>query len=335
MKAILWGYQYKDMLATWSRQMTWVVNALLEHKVEVKKHKSFNCKGLENLPFYINATDNPSDICIYNHADVSHLTGDILKVKKNWFFKPTVPDEFHTTLDELGYGAYSSITYNKPNFENIENKDVNNFFETQVNNWIINCNNKWGNSYNFSKEEIPFENYILVLGQNFSDEVVTRYDFGHYFSKLHAVVKELHRISNEQIIVKLHPFTDGMDLNKTNITKRSTQLLQSIGKRVKIYGGRSNIHSFIEKAKCVVLGNSGSGFEVMMHHKPIISWGFPEYHWVTGNLHHLAHLRELLKLDWFNKELSDKFLYWYMEKYCFYNQETANRRIKELLGNIK
>jgi hypothetical protein len=330
MKAILWGYQYNDMKASWCKQMTWLSNALINNGIEVKKHEPLICTGLENLPLYDIKTDCPSDICIYNHADISHLRGNILESKVNWFFKPTVPDAYHTTLDELGYGPFSTVGYEKPNFENTSNDVVKNFFDTQVKGWIDNCNLKWGTLYNFCKEEIPYENYVLVLGQCYKDEVVTRHEFGNYFNKLYAVINELHGITNDIIVVKLHPFTDGLT-DRTDISLESKQTLEKIGSRVKVFTGKSNIHNFIEKAKYVVLANSSAGFEVMMHHKPMITWGRPEYHWITGNLFHLANLQRLINLDWFNKDLSDKFLYWYMEKYCFYNQETANFRVKELL----
>ena len=81
----------------------------------------------------------------------------------------------------------------------------------------------------------------------------------------------------------------------------------------------------------MLVGNSGAGFEAMMHDKPIISFCFPEYHWVTYDLRKICDLHAAIGLDWFNKASQRRFLYWYMEKYCFYDYNSAKRRIDDLL----
>jgi len=332
MKAILWGYRFSNMRETWYKRVQWMVNSLLKYGIEVKPHPNFKCRGL-NLPLYDFTKDHNADICIYNHADISCLTGNVLQVKKNWFFKPTVPDENHTTLDEMGYGPYSSITYKKPNFEQMPQRKVNKFFSTKVKNWITKKTTKWGNRFKNDTQKIEETDYHLILGQCGGDEVVTRHDFGHYFTKMKQIVRELARIDNRLIIVKLHPYTDGEHATNNNFSMMLKQEIEAINPAVRVFTGKVNIHNFIKNARCIFLANSGAGFEAMMHHKPIISWGYPEYHWVTYDLRHLADLLRAIRLDWFNAEKSDKFLYWYMEKHCFYNQETSDRRIKELLEN--
>jgi hypothetical protein len=331
LKALLWNYKYADMLESWYKQTHWIVNSLIKLGIEVRKHPSFICKGLDFLPQYSYQNDKDAEICIYNHADLSHLTGDIFPAKINLFFKPTVPDKWHTTLDELGYGPYSSITYQKPDFEKVSQEEVKEFFDAKVINWIDNKETKWGKYFENKETEVNLKDYFLVLGQCDGDEVVTRHDFGSYLTKLFAIVRELDRVSDNLIIVKLHPYMNGMD-NKSNLAEKVERKLSEISKKVKVFNGRTNVHNFIKNAKCVLLANSGAGFETMMHHKPIISWGYPEYHWVTYDLRHLADLKNAIKLDWFNKESQDKFLYWYLEKYCFYNQETCDNRMREILN---
>lgn len=334
MKAILWGYKYNDMKQNWRRQMSWLVISLLESGIEVKPHPKFKCFGLQNLPSYDFTKDYNADICIYNHADVSCLTGNVLMAKRNWFFKPTVPTKHYTTLDELGYGPYSSIAYKKPDFEDIPDEEVKFFFATKVKDWIDNRFTKWGATFKNEIQEVEERDYHLVLGQMGADEVVTRHDFGHYFTKLEQVVRELVKIDPHRwVVVKLHPYTDGIKTKSIAFSQGLKNRLEVFGPTVKVYTGMSNIHNFIKNAYCVHLANSGAGFEVMMHHKPIIAWGFPEYHWVTYDLRHLADLNKAIKLEWFDSNKADKFLYWYMEKYCFYDQKTSDRRVKELLDN--
>lgn len=328
MKCVIWGYEYKDMKETWSSQMKWLINALQENNIEVKL-KNLKCKDV-NLPEYNCKTDNPCDIGIYNHTDESVLVGNVLTTRVNWFFKPTVPDEVHTTLDTLGYGPYSSITYEKPDFENVQ---VGDFFETKVRKWIDSKITKWGNT-RFKEEEIKEKDYWLVVGQCAGDSVVTRHDFGGYVIKLTQVIKELLRVDDRLIIVKLHPHMDGKDATDTVYSDNIKKQIEKISPRIKVYSNKSNIHNFIKNARAVILANSGAGFETMMHHKPIIAWGFPEYHWVTYDLRHLADLKRAIKLDWFDREKQDKFLYWYTQNYCFYDQESCNRRVRELLISL-
>lgn len=330
-KAIIWNYKYSDMKLSWYKQMNWVVKALQDEGYEVIKTPRFKCKGLENLRIYNSQIDNPADIVIYNHTDVSVLLGNEVKAKHNWFFKPTVPDKYHTTLDELGYGAYSSITYKKPDFENCDMKEVNQFFDTKVENWINKSSSKF---YNFKSEEIEIQekDYYLIIGQCGGDYTVTKQDFGSHFYKIELIVRELLRITNNKIVIKLHPYTDGEFAKDDKFSRKIAEKLCSINARISVYLGKGNIHKFIEKAKVVILSNSGAGFEVMMHSKPIIAWGFPEYRHITWELHHLCDLKRALDLKWFNRELSDKFLYWYLTKYCFYDQQSAYKRVKELLN---
>jgi len=336
LKCVIWNYRFPDFKESWRKQLIWVVNSLKKFGIQVKKHPNLICQGLETLKNYNCIEDNPCDIVIYNHTDSSHIIGNVVKSKVNWFFKPTVPDEYHTTLDELGYGPYSLITYNKPDFENISSSVVKNFFDKKVKKWIDEKSTKYGRMFKNQEIEIEYKDYFLVLGQCGGDEVVSKFDFGNYFSRLESIITELVRISDKLIIVKLHPYTDGTHPEVT--TKFSESLkarYEAINLRVKVFTGKINIHNFIKNSYCVLLANSGAGFEVMMHKKPMVVWGFPEYHYIAYDLRHLADLNKAIKLNWYDQELSNKYLYWYMEKYCFYNQETCNYRVEELLKNVR
>ena len=115
--------------------------------------------------------------------------------------------------------------------------------------------------------------------------------------------------------------------------KKLTSRYSKISKKVIIIGDFSSVHNYLPSCEFVVVGNSGAGFEAMMHHKPIISFCYPEYHWATFDLRKLCELRNAIATeDWFDKEGSDKFLYWYMREYCFFNEESAHSRVKELLS---
>ena len=218
MKAVFWNYRFDDMQKSWSKQTLWLINSLQKEGIEVKIHEGFKCKGTEKLSRYNCREDNPCDICIYNHATMGDLVGNVVKADHNWFFKPTIPDDVHTTLDDLGYGPYSSITYEKPDFENVDNLEVNGFFNKQVKNWLEKRTTKFDNYfYHFKNkvQEVPYNDYFLIIGQCGGDTVVTTHDFGSYFCKMEQIVRELIRISDKLIVIKLHPYVDGKDAKTT------------------------------------------------------------------------------------------------------------------------
>jgi len=339
--AIFWPFRYSvhttsehlgNLDYSWEPRFMWVAQALLSEGFEVLQHKDFICNLGEGVNAYEPPFEKKADVIIYNHCESSEIEGRILDSKRTWFFKPTVPDAHQTTLDDLGYGSYSSITYEKPDFELSEKEKVDYFFETRVSEWIKSNGTKWGTQY--APKEIEANDYILVLGQCGGDAVLTRQDFGSYFQKLDLIVRNILRSSDRDIIVKLHPWMNGRDWKEGDADHKAETVkdLENLSERVKVFGDFSSIHSFAEKCHCAFVGNSGAGFEVMMHNKPLISFCQPEYHWVTYDLRKSCDVRMSLQInDWFDEELSRKFLYWYMEEYCFYDQKTARLQVKRLL----
>jgi len=331
MKAILWPYRFKDMDVSWSRQVRWIVTALQKRGWTVIRHGEFLCAGLEELPVYNCYKDRDADLCIYNHADAGELGKNALSAKLNWFFKPTVPDNLHCTLDRLGYGPFSEPTFNKPDLSAVSDVQVEEFFKTQVAGWVENACTKYGEAYRGAKANISQRDYWLVLGQCQGDTVVTRMSFGNHAHKLQQVVGALLQYSDNPVVVKLHPYMDGRAAKDDKYSESVQKTLEKLGGRVFVYRGQSNIHQFIRGARAVLLENSGAGFEAMMHGKPIICWGWPEYHWTSFALRLLPQLPLALKLDWFNRTEQDRYLCWYMDHYCIKDEASTDHRVEELL----
>jgi hypothetical protein len=338
--AIFWPYLYdsavSDLSWSWEPRYRWVAEALRREGFTVLNHPRFNCDLGESTPY---EGEKECDIVIYNHCDRGEIRGDVIEAKHTWFFKPTVPDDFQTTLDTLGYGSYSSITYEKPDYLGIDETFVDKFFETTVKGWVDKNSSKWGDGH-FSIEPENIEGpYALVVGQCGGDSVVNRQDFGSYFSKLEAVISELSKVYKKKIVVKLHPYTNGRDYKKgvdQDYIKRLTEVYQRISDRITVIGDFSSIHHYLPQCEFAIVGNSGAGFEAMMHHKPIISFCHPEYHWVTFDLRKICELeRATVTEGWFDKEASDRFLYWYMRNYCFFDLDSAQFRVRELLDEEK
>ena len=331
MKALFWPYRFKDMKVTWAEQTLWIANALKALGFTILRQKDFVCNGLDAAVYSPSEDRNGIDLIIYNHADISEIHGNVVPAKNTLFMKPTVPTPKHTTLDTMGYGPYSSIAYTRPLFDDVPERVVDMFFNIKVAGWIASKASKW-ETFKTEDIAISYNDYYLLIGQCGGDSVVTRHEFGNYWSRLQAVAAELVKLGDRPVIVKLHPYTDGKDPAITGPDSLSTQMAAKLREAgCIVYTGRANIHDFISKAHSVWLANSGAGFEAMMHHKPIISWGYPEYHWVTFDLRHLAGTREAAGLAWFRPQAQDAFLYWYMEKYTFCDEVSASRRVRELL----
>jgi hypothetical protein len=338
--AVLWPYKFSDFSPgtnnSWEKRFNWIVDALIKEGYEVQKHPDFIIDVPNSVPYI--GRDN-TDIVVYNHADISEIRPEekVIKAKKTWFFKPTVPDKKQCTLDELGYGSYSTPTYEKPDFENIPKEEVATFFKTVVKSWKTKNESKWGRNHFTKKSQAKRKSgYYLILGQVFMDSVVARQDWYSYSMKLEAIVQELVQCTDDPIVVKLHPYTNGehYDISQhPDIASEMAEKLKRYSPQIEVITDFTSVHSLLPKAKCVFVGNTGAGFEAMMHRKPIISFCFPEYHWVTYDLRKVCDIHRAIKTkEWFNSELSDKYLYWYMRKYCFYDEKSAHRRVKELLN---
>ena len=72
-----------------------------------------------------------------------------------------------------------------------------------------------------------------------------------------------------------------------------------------------SIHQLIPDARAVVVVNSGTGLESLLHQKPVITFGRADYDVVTNKVEG-GNLRELLEKPKFNQEAVKKFIdRWY------------------------
>jgi len=142
MKAVLWPFKYADMRISWSPMVADLIAGLHGNGITVKRHPKFVGMGFDDLPVYDHSVDNPADICIYNHATQADLLGNILKADHNWFWKPSGPTKRHATLDTWGYGPYSSITYQKPAFEDFQ---IAGSHREDWKRLVSTADTKWGN----------------------------------------------------------------------------------------------------------------------------------------------------------------------------------------------
>ena len=263
-------------------------------------------------------SDDP-DINIYNHCHISEVPG---WTEHNLIFKPTGPTSNHFAIDTLGYANSSTLAFEYP--DECEHTylpwDMDKYIETKSNKWDDSAIIKWKNDLrkNFPKD------HILVIVQQPKDETVNGFGFGNHWTKVCNIVAKLIVCQTRPIVVKLHPsFQDKRKLNQINQWKESG---------VRVIEGYINIHDVLPKTRVAITENSTAGIECLIHQVPIISYGFPEYHWVTKQLQSLTQLEDLVTdLSWHDPLLASKFTSWYIDWYLCSDINSTVQRLRELI----
>jgi hypothetical protein len=336
--ALIWNHRYSNLNVgtEWGLPVKWIVEALRKCEWEVFRHE----KVVPNIGIRVCNELMSADLVLYTHSHAGEVRGF---TGPQWFIKSTGPTQLHATLDPLGYGPYSSITYKRPSFEQVAQTAVDKWFEKKVPTWIEQRSTKWGADI-LKYARVVEDDYVLVIGQTLADATVAGMWFGDYLNALNNVIFTLAQITDLPIVVKLHPWTDGVSQydqdgkplppTSHDLTPQLREKFESISPNIHVYTGMGSVHDFLPKARCVILCNSGAGLEALLHKKPVISWGFPEYHWVTYDLRHLYDLHRALQLDWFDERKAKQFIYWYVERYAFDSAKGALRRVRDLLADI-
>ncbi len=253
-----------------------------------------------------------ADINFYNHI---HSFGD-----HRIIVKPTAPTAKHFALDLHGYANTSEIAYKKPKI-----------YLNQWNEWgvitdlIKKKSNKWDDSillkWRKDKQPIPDE-HILVIGQMPDDETVNGFGFGDHWKRLCMIVEFLKKFNGFNTVVKLHPRMKGKDVQIEKWRKDG----------ITVVDGYISIHDILPKTYIAIVDNSTAGIECLMHQVPIISYGWPEYHWATAKAQTLPHMESLLRdLDWYDKEYADNFILWYITEYLCHDVDSTEKRLCKLI----
>ena len=261
--------------------------------------------AMNNLGHSEVVEDNPANYHFYNHTTTD--------TKNVFIVKPTAPTSNHFAIDTMGYANSSALSFTRPDINN--DMDWNSVVElrnTKPNKWDDSILLKWKDSKN-----IP-DDHILVIGQMPDDETVHGFGFGDHVVKLKMIVDKL---NGENVVIKLHPRYKNPVLVKQ---------WKDAGHHV--ITGFDCIHSILPKTRVAIIDNSTAGIECLMHEVPIISYGWPEYHWATQKLQTLTQLKSLVNdLSWHQKKYARQFIEWYINKYLCYDIISTENRLKELL----
>lgn len=237
--------------------------------------------------------------------------------------KPTAPTSKHFALDNHGYANTSEIAYEEPiEFEYVDMdwSKITKLIDDKANKWDDSILLKWRKE----KQEIP-KDHILVIGQMPLDETVKGFGFGDHWKKLCEIVEFLN-LDDVQglgpIVVKLHPSMKGKIQQIKNWREAG----------ITVIDGYISIHDILPKTRVAVVENSTAGIECLMHQVPVISHGWPEYHWVTAKMQTLPHLQDLIyNMNWHDVNRANQFVYWYINYYLCTDINSTVKRLSQLI----
>jgi len=331
MRANICALRFSGIYGVWDQSYGYILESFkdLGYDVKLSAHIDWDRpEKYSSLPVGLE-DESENDVFVYNHTYVNSLKDQgFYRGSNNIFMKPTGPSPAYFTLDSLGYGCHISITYNKPDFEGY---DYKNFFKRQAVSLIKNKENKWSNRGSDLKSvdlniELP-NNHILVLGQMPNDDSVVSFSFGDHWKKLIQIVSELEKLPYP-IVVKLHP-----TIREVEVDFLENQITEWENKGIVVIQDYSSLHDVLRKTKVAIIENSTSGIECLLHNIPIISYGYPEYHWVTKDMRHLTMLRNYIEdMSWYNSEKAKAFIAWYCEEYMCYDKDSTYKRLKQILN---
>lgn len=270
--------------------------------------------------------ENKADLHIYNHTcrDLENHNKDF--PKNVLFIKPTAPTSKHFQIDRLGYANSSSITFEEPieyefrKVDKLDWKEIQDLIERRANKWDDSIMLKWPDAKNVRDE------HVLIIGQMPEDETVMGFGFGDHWKKMCMIIDKL---EDYRLVIKLHPRIRKASHRIRDLNK---QIEEWEKKGHQVFSGYESIHSILPKTSVAITENSTAGIECMMHDVPIISYGYPDYHWITKDLRILTQLRGYIDdRSWFKKDLSRKFLCWYVFDYLCCDIPSTMKRLEELL----
>jgi len=261
-----------------------------------------------------------ADIDIYNHCHISEVPA---WSEYTLIFKPTGPTSDHFAIDTHGYANSSTLAFKEPiglKKEYTNNSDISELIKSKSNKWDDSIMVKWKDDLrkNFPKD------HVLVIVQQPKDETVDGFGFGNHWTKICSIVAKLLVSQTRPIVVKLHPsFQDKRKTNQINQWKKSG---------IRVIEGYVSIHDVLPKTRVAITENSTAGIECLMHQVPIISYGFPEYHWATKQLQSLTQLEDLITdLTWHDPFYANKFINWYIYGYLCSDINSTVKRLKEII----
>lgn len=331
MKVNVCGNKYRQLTGGWTEMYLHVIEAL--HQMGADIHIS-PYLSLPGCPDYVieGIEDSDDAIYIHNHTNVIQLAEQGFHMgSQSLFLKPTAPTPYHFTIDPMGYAASSSIAYQKPDFEDYDSTD---FFENELPGYLESRANKWSDQaeLQFNQEELDVpEDHVLLIGQMPGDETVTEMSFGDHWVKMWHIIRRIQ--DKSKIVVKVHPTLEREASDWDSKYLPDIEVWRSMG--ITVFHGFESLYDILPKTRVAIVENSTSGIECLMMEVPVISYGFPEYHWVTQDMRHVNLVQHYINdLSWHDAELAKSWVAWYCQEYQCKDLPSTIRRLNQLLSPI-
>jgi len=248
--------------------------------------------------------------------------GNILRIKESY-----IPPYY--TIDPLGYSGFAELALAPEKFF----QEINEFDLTEANAILSELHEQIRQS-NLSKYPQPQnrrgwlpEDYVFVPLQTV-DDPIARF---RSFDQLEAVweAADFGASRGMAVVVKRHPLcrADHVAVELEKLKKEFPNLLIS----------DTSVHRLIEGARYVLGCNSGVLFEALIHGKNVISFGASDFSLATICLDQRGQISDALSRERaIDPEFRDRFLGWYLSRYCVHAADTAaiRQRIERALADM-
>lgn len=255
---------------------------------------------------------------VFDHSDTLYISyhtyGD--KVPNLWRIKESYLPGFFT-VDAKGFSGFSefSDTINYETIKQIDYNFANQFLEEIRNKTIKNNISKYPQN-KFTNNKNTVKDFIFFPLQMDKDVVInlTKFDF-------YDLIELVCRNIDFPIVIKIHPYSLDM----------KPKILKIISKKNNISLTECSIHEIIPNCKCCITINSGVGFESLLHKKPVVTFGKSDYGMATQYCQNKEQIKNDLIhecINNYNSINTTKFLYHYLNNYCFYYNDICNLKLK-------
>lgn len=150
--------------------------------------------------------------------------------------------------------------------------------------------------------EMNTKDYVLFICQLPHDEVIRYHSNISVADALLETIDECKKM-NVPLVVKGHPINPGAMSELRNICQSThVKWVENV-----------SIHSAIKNSIGCVTVNSGTGFEVMLHGKPLFAFGDAEYSYVLPNKNISDFIKKVKENDIVDIDIYKKFIFHYFD----------------------
>ena len=240
-----------------------------------------------------------------------------------------LPDYFY--VDKLGYSGWSTLAnmdcLELPHFSEAVNDRFNEFRREIVGKNISKYPQPAPTRFSV---EGTVERPLTLFTQTTEDTVAHFMPMPwHEFIK-RLVIRIFSINPRESIVIKRHPrCTDG------RVSKLLAELKAQYGDKLSLSG--SSIHELIPRSKAIIVGNSGVGFEALLHLCPIFTFAKSDYTYATIPVDLDSFSSYQSRIEAFSEADRQKmksFVVYYLDSYMTANNEASIRNRLLSLGVI-